>query len=145
MVHNVYRPQTALPLYAGKRWQRTVLVGRGLVLGYGTAFGAESGQWGGEGGIPPPLFKRSPAPPPPPLPHTHTQHPLQAQAAASCPVSRQQTPSHCRRTNTSIVDSWPESDCGRYADFVHPDWQLQRRFIAMVLGVACGGPPCPSR
>ena len=25
VVHSVYRPQTALPLYAGKRWQRTVL------------------------------------------------------------------------------------------------------------------------
>ena len=30
MVHSVYRPQTALPLYAGKRWQRTVLGEGGL-------------------------------------------------------------------------------------------------------------------
>ena len=30
VVHSVYRPQTALPLYAGKRWQRTVLGEGGL-------------------------------------------------------------------------------------------------------------------
>ena len=29
VVHSVYRPQTALPLCAGKRWSRTVFGGRG--------------------------------------------------------------------------------------------------------------------
>ena len=34
----------------------------GLVLGYGNAFGVESGQWGGGRGVtPPPPFKRFPA------------------------------------------------------------------------------------
>ena len=32
VVHSVYRPQTALPLYAGKRWQRTVLGEGGQIL-----------------------------------------------------------------------------------------------------------------
>ena len=32
----------------------------GLVLGYGNAFGVESGQWGGGRGVNPPPFKRFP-------------------------------------------------------------------------------------
>ena len=50
----------------------------GLVLGYGNAFGVESGPecWG-RGGYPPPPLKRFPAPTPPPsslsqLPHLYT-------------------------------------------------------------------------